>query len=286
MPVGQTIASEPTRKPARPSLLSPVAPPQNHNILDAVVGNSASVAVRPLVRRRVWPLALPMAALGALLVAWSFLDTVFTLSPPTGQLPAATAQSPKSPVEPPVVLPPDKTAQQKPNEETTAASEDPFARLQAPPPPEDGLANSTSPLAMLEAAPAPDSLLPSTKAMQAHPLAAAAPDKSQPLAPLPVKVAKQARPPTQPGDKRAARANTDPDVELIGALMRHLGTESATANARPPQTIADMVKSCQGPDPIETLMCQRRICAGSWGKAEACPLSRAPQTGTPSRPPT
>lgn len=284
--MGESSASEPTNGAPRPSLLNPAASPQNHNILDAVVGNGASVAVRPPVHRRVWHLALPMAALGALLVAWSFQDTVFTLSPATGQLTAATAQSPRAHLEPPVALSPDKTAQQRPREGTAAVSEDPFTRLQEQAPTEDGQANSTSPLAMLEAAPAPAPLLPAPVAAEAHPLAAAAPDKSKPPASLPVKVTKQARTPPKPGDKRPPGASADPDVELIGALMRHLGTESATANARPPQTIADMVKSCQGPDPIETLMCQRRICAGSWGKAEACPVSRAPQSATPSRPPT
>jgi hypothetical protein len=66
--------------------------------------------------------------------------------------------------------------------------------------------------------------------------------------------------------------------------MKHLGngkslkTPTAAAKPVPPaQTIAELVNSCQTKDAIETLLCQRRICEGSWGKDDACPMNLAPQ---------
>jgi hypothetical protein len=94
---------------------------------------------------------------------------------------------------------------------------------------------------------------------------------------------------SSPGEARAAvkaatpaanRPNaSDPDVELLSAIMKHLGDERGTAGAstRSSQTIAQLVSSCKGNDPIETLLCQRRICEGSWGKAQACPQHLAPK---------
>lgn len=103
-------------------------------------------------------------------------------------------------------------------------------------------------------------------------------------------------PARKPADDRTAAARPggakDPDVELLNAIMKHLGdgkTDGRGVSAggskaagdaalapRSAQTIAELVKSCKTKDSIEALLCQRRICEGSWGKAEACPSSRAP----------
>lgn len=122
--------------------------------------------------------------------------------------------------------------------------------------------------------------------------------KTKPAAPpTPVKAvqtarkpAKEATPPASgtrtasasASDSKKASTSRDPDVELLSAIMKHLneGKGSATTAAPPrsAQTIAELVRSCKTQDSINALLCQRRICEGSWGKAEACPMSQAPKS--------
>lgn len=104
--------------------------------------------------------------------------------------------------------------------------------------------------------------------------------------PIATTLASAVRPkPTEPPLKATAAARSptgknDPDVELLSAIMKHLdqGAGKPAAAARSDQTIADLVKSCQTRDAIEALLCQRRICEGSWGKAQACPPHLAPKS--------
>jgi hypothetical protein len=83
-------------------------------------------------------------------------------------------------------------------------------------------------------------------------------------------------------DSKKASTSRDPDVELLSAIMKHLnegkGSATTAAPTRSAQTIAELVRSCKTQDSINALLCQRRICEGSWGKAEACPKSQAPKT--------
>ena len=95
--------------------------------------------------------------------------------------------------------------------------------------------------------------------------------------------------PTPPAVTATAKTvSRDPDVELLNAIMKHLGESKpaakASAPSRSPQTIAELVKSCRTKDPIEALMCQRRICEGSWGKAQACPKEQAPKVAKTTSP--
>jgi hypothetical protein len=92
----------------------------------------------------------------------------------------------------------------------------------------------------------------------------------------------------QPANARQAglpAASTDPDVELMAALMSHVdGTREAApkaskvnpvvlgqASAREQSTIAGLVKQCRLQPKAQADQCRREICAGYWGKAEACP---------------
>lgn len=116
------------------------------------------------------------------------------------------------------------------------------------------------------------------------------PDKAVPPVRKPASAGEQANSPTRTANAWAAdtkkasvtSAARDPDVELLSAIMKHLnqgkGSALPPAPARSAQTIAELVRSCKTHDAIDELLCQRRICEGSWGKAQACPLSQAPQT--------
>jgi hypothetical protein len=78
---------------------------------------------------------------------------------------------------------------------------------------------------------------------------------------------------------KPAKAGTaaDADVEIMAALMSHM-TESAgngkeTAGE---SSIADLVRHCRSLPGTESQACQRRICQGYWGRAEACPIRERP----------
>jgi hypothetical protein len=82
----------------------------------------------------------------------------------------------------------------------------------------------------------------------------------------------------------AARTGTesDADVEIMAALMTHMN-ESAAANATSADgSIADLVRHCRSLPSADAQTCQRRICQGYWGRAEACPKprERAPSVRT------
>jgi hypothetical protein len=68
----------------------------------------------------------------------------------------------------------------------------------------------------------------------------------------------------------------DSDVELVSALISHgadVGSNTQTAATAPPPTIASLVQQCRALDVTEAAACRKRICAGYWGKAQACPVS-------------
>lgn len=73
----------------------------------------------------------------------------------------------------------------------------------------------------------------------------------------------------------------DADVLLLSALLAHVSRTDANG-ALPEQdqiTIAQLVKRCDARAPDEARECRRRICAGYWGKAEACPAPATPKKG-------
>lgn len=84
-----------------------------------------------------------------------------------------------------------------------------------------------------------------------------------------------------PATKEPARAKSptngrDPDVDLLAALMAHLGQTDPKARANLDDTsIAKLVKRCESLNGDEAAQCQKRICDGYWGKAQACPVPTA-----------
>ena len=273
----------------RPSLFGSGAPADDHNIFDSIDGRaSASPAARP--RRLIW-LLVPLLAVAGWGVATQLQKQ--TESGPDARVAVAAAV----PVVP--TLPPAPPAPAKAD-----AAGDPFTTLQTaavaivPPtaPPSSQAAPAFDMQAALEkpttppAADAPtrgavakETVKPPVKTAEtkpAHPKAAAQKAPAPGEAKTAVKV-------TAPAVKKPNAS--DPDVELLSAIMKHLGDERGATGgpARSSQTIAELVKSCRGNDPIEALLCQRRICEGSWGKAQACPQNLAPKQtaraeGTPA----
>lgn len=111
-----------------------------------------------------------------------------------------------------------------------------------------------------------------------------------PQAPRPTVAATPSTPPRVAAARTGPRAvppsvadvpppSGDPDVTLLSAMLARLsGDAPTTASPRP--TIAQLVERCEAratKDSIEAFECKRRICAGYWGKAEACPMALAPK---------
>ena len=87
--------------------------------------------------------------------------------------------------------------------------------------------------------------------------------------------------------KMPAGQGPDSDVELLEAMVAHIqGLERAAQSPAVPassaraQSIARLVQECKQLGPEETRACRAQICAGYWGKAEACPTELAPPKGT------
>ena len=100
------------------------------------------------------------------------------------------------------------------------------------------------------------------------------------VAPVPPR-AVAARPSPRPMPPNVAAATPpsgDPDVTLLSAMLARLSGDTVVATPRP--TIAQLVERCEAHaanDSIEAFECKRRICAGYWGKADACPMALAPK---------
>jgi len=279
----------------RPSLLTTSTSAAEHNILDAMGQGAPGVPApaRPL-RRTLWLLPALAILVGGL---WAMLRPA-----PTRHTPAVQVHTPTpAPVQP--VAP---TAAPRPA--LAAAAEAAPTGPSATPAttPFDALGDNTTrpdpapephPLKAQEQAADRTAAMPkqpepaaTTRVSKAKTPASAGPVAKAPKAASTTQTAQKSANP-KPASKpatQAARSTTppkplgrDPDAELIGAIMKHLGTGAAAVaappSARSAQTIAELVQSCQSKDAIEALLCQRRICEGSWGKAQACPMSKAPQ---------
>lgn len=275
----------------RPSLLAASTGAAEHNILDAM-GQGAPGAPAPAraKRRVLW--LLPALAIGV-----GVLWAVQRPAPPSHAPVVLTPAPARTPTQPVDTRPATVAQDSAVNRPGTAPAPTPFEALndsgthRDPAPPANPL--QALGLATAGAAPSPQPPAPAASAnaskAKATTAASAAAKATKPAsasqkaqksaaskktASKPAKqVARGTAPPKPP--------SRDPDAELIGAIMKHLGT-GATAVAAPPsarsaQTIAELVQSCQSKDAIEALLCQRRICEGSWGKAQACPMSQAPQ---------
>lgn len=68
---------------------------------------------------------------------------------------------------------------------------------------------------------------------------------------------------------------------LLSALLAHVSRDAqgAPQGSQVQLTIAQIVQRCEargGKNTPESRDCQRRICEGYWGKAQACPAGLAP----------
>ncbi len=311
---------------SRPSLLSTGASGADHNILDAMPGRGdRAEAVAP--PRRQWWWLLPLVAATAWGISTQLTrppavrpaPTVAT-SPVSPAVPAIAHVAAPVATESPAISTP--LAATTVTAASAGTSSDPFQSLATAPvvaPTLPASSTQVNPVARLQAAmeapaalPAPTKTRPlvsqdstttvaekkrvTPPAQKAPAAAARSKDNATTTAarktpPPNTKTQASTKPPQQA--KSSARApakagNRDPDVELLNAIMKHLGdgkgSAAADATNRSPQTIADLVKSCRTKDAIEALLCQRRICEGSWGKAQACPKEQAPKATTAQAP--
>lgn len=310
---------------SRPSLLSTGAPGADHNILDAMPGRSARAEAAPRPQRQWWWWLLPLLAATAWGISTQLTRPPAVRPAPTASAvplasPAAAsampqaasvAKAPASPSAPPA----DPTA----TAPAPSASTDPFQSLAAATAqkpatpahspqthPVTGLQTRVDAPPALPAQPTPR-VEPTSKSTVAEKKSADPKTRAEtsPAAPSPNKAATTAARKASAPSKAEAQASAttpkqakptanahagsrDPDVELLNAIMKHLGNGQAAASAtgptRSPQTIAELVKSCRTKDAIEALMCQRRICEGSWGKAQACPMEQAPKAARAASP--
>jgi len=156
---------------------------------------------------------------------------------------------------------------------------DPFAALAASAP--SVAASSAAPAVV--ARPAPGSAAkPTTKTAKAN----------KPRSETTRHVAANTPPKPAPRDSARVAASKDPDVDLLAALMTHLSSSgSAAPGAAAPRapnkpvdepTIAKLVQRCQAMGGDEGRQCQRRICDGYWGKAQACPARLAAKASSTS----
>lgn len=81
-------------------------------------------------------------------------------------------------------------------------------------------------------------------------------------------------------DTAPTQTTSDPDVTLLSAMLARLSGDAEVSAGTQRPTIAQLVERCEAratKDSIEAFECKRRICAGYWGKADACPMSLAPK---------
>jgi hypothetical protein len=265
--------------------MSPGTAAQDHNILDTVAQRPAASPAKPSPTRFVW-LLLPLIAA----VGWALSSRLKPVAtPPATPVPVvavAPTPQPPAPAAPPATqVPPASDTSASPAASAPGGTQtNPFGALASTSTAEQLPAPGARPEAV--AKPAVVALPTVETPVAARKPAAKPPAKA--TTPPATKLAATARP--KPASTKtpakttvAARSSTrkaDPDVELLSAIMKHLddGAGKAAAPARSAQTIAELVKSCQSRDAIEALLCQRRICEGSWGKAQACPVHLAPKS--------
>lgn len=282
LPMGKSDnhISHPPEGTPRPSLFGSSTAADGHNIFDSLEEGRAKASTPNSPRRLLWLLA-PLVVL----VGW--VATTQLQKPPESRTEVRVAVAADAPVATIATATPKAPAKAE-------LAGDPFTSLQAAAiaqvPPTAPPNNQTEPAFNMQAALEKPSKPTATDAETLSKVAkepVKPPVKSTETKPAPIKASVQKAPPS--GEAKTVAKTTsstvnrpsasDPDVELLSAIMKHLGDERGSANAstRSSQTIAQLVKSCQGNDPIDTLLCQRRICEGSWGKAQACPMNLAPK---------
>jgi len=237
---------------------------QDHNILDTVAQRPTAPAVRSRFLQLAWLLLPLIGALG-----WVFSSRSTPGAPPAAPPAPIVAVAPPPPAAPAALpeTPSTKAAESSatpPHDISAGTQTDPFGALTSAPPTEKAPAPATRPERVAEPAmPAPTKAAPPAASKPAAKSVGNVPPAGKPAA-----------------TARSGASKVDPDVELLNAIMKHLDDGAGKAPARSARTIAELVKSCQSRDAIDALLCQRRICEGSWGKAQACPMHLAPKSAT------
>lgn len=279
---------------SRPSLLDAVqpSPPPDFqlSVLDALNTPETPAPRRPAAVRRPWAKAAlafvgVAAGLTASVLLWAQLQAApsqdnpaiqLAISSPSVAAPAASA-NPADPASTTAAAPAATLeAAQAARIEDTA-----LAVAAAPPPVEAGASMTASPFDKLASAEPVSAAKPvaSTKPVHNKPTEAAAakrhPPRPRDAAAKPGGQTRSAS--TAPASRAAAAkpgADTDADVAIMTALMNHMNEANAAANGAADASIADLVRHCRSQPGAEAQACQRRICQGYWGRAEACPRDR------------
>lgn len=259
----------------RPSLLQTAESSQNVNVLDAIHDPVAAARQRsPARRRMVWAI-VPFAVAGLwLALADSATEPVgaqvVVTSAPADSLKVAVAAAPV--VVDPIAVASAHTSTTHPPKDVTspkaqadAPGAAPFQALAAP---SLALAPSEPPKrsARVAAAPVPNVKPASVPKSPANTAAASRPKAEKNTRPAPKATA------------RAPAAAVDPDVELLSALMQHMGGVKPKALTN--HTLAERVSECRRKGQGDVTSCQRRVCAGAWGQEKSCPAHLAPDQNT------
>lgn len=281
------LGTAPTQAPARDFELS---------ILDALNTPEAdSPRPSPRARRsgaKVWVALLGIAAAGiGSVLLWAQIEAAPAPNGHAGNLDQAAVQAPAlEPATPAsaahvIAIAP---AASTPVQAQAARIEDMAASPTAAAP--TGAAASqavSSPFEQLAGVPVA-TVAANHKAEQAGPTKRAAPQRSrsEPSArveragPPATKVTPASRPARHSPSRVTAHASagkpaeqSDADVEIMAALIGHMN-ESNAASGTADASIADLVRHCRSLPGEEAQACQRRICQGYWGRAEACPRDR------------
>lgn len=266
----------------RPSLLQTADVRQSVNVLDAIDARDGTARQPSSAQRRVLWALVPIVAVG-LWVAMSNPGierlTAQAIVPTPPNPAVASAEAPNiaaaevSATVHPVAMAPEPEPAPRPLEDlkplqptviqANAAGGAPFEALAA---------LSPSPAVSQPAKPSTRAAGP--RAAEAKPTSKAPTRTVASSTPKPEKSAHA----TAKARVRAPSAATDPDVELLSALMQHMG--DAKAKTPPARTLAQQVRECRR---TGDAACQRRVCAGVWGQEKSCPSHLAPSPGTNTR---
>jgi hypothetical protein len=262
----------------RPSLGSGSAAPAaapTASILQTLEGAKAGATAAPVKRNK-----LPLLAglsLAAALAAWLVLRPTPVASPDLrvadAKAPAQTAAVPKpavpaapvAPAEPAAPAPAQAVArlEQLPDNATPATA--------APTLPAAAAATAATAAAAAAVAPRSKPAPRPQASASSKPSGSAPPRRTEPRRTASATKAAPSAAATASA-RPAAPPTEDRDVELMAALMSHVGALPRNEQA----TIAGLVANCRTKPRAEADQCRREICDGYWGKAEACPARGKP----------
>ncbi len=244
-------------------------------------------------RIRLWLLALSLTMLAVATVSWwQQRDEATATATATRASDLVARATPASPPEPAAASAPAATPQAPPVPAVASASAtgpasiersaelDPLRVLSRPESPAAVLPASPSKAA---AAPVPRVKTASASTPRAKVATANEPRRKAGAATAHGTKVVSARSPPRTASARRPEAPPparDPDVTLLSAMLARLSSDNPGDAAAQRATIAQLAGRCDarsGKESSEAAECRRQICAGHWGKAEACPMSLAPK---------